>query len=145
MTQPNENSFYVTLTSSKTHEFPENSPSHFQYRLPQTLWLPGKWKAGLVSLFLPGVSNPIPHVVTSHTSSSLIVHHETKPTKPFWFRSLLHLYKGTNTDIMFQQYAKAFKSSQSQEFLSQLKKQIYPKQAQALNFCPKFFDGWNRI
>ena len=105
MTQPKENSFYVTLTSSKTQEFPENSPSHFQYRLPQTLWLPGKWKVGLTSLFLPGVSNPIPHVVTSHTSSSLIVHHETKPTKPFWFRSLLHLYKGTNTDIMFQQYA----------------------------------------
>ena len=83
MTQPNENSFYVTLTSSKTQEFPENSPSHFQYRLPQTLWLPGKWKVGLASLFLPGVSNPIPHDVTSHTSSSLIVHHETKPTNPF--------------------------------------------------------------
>ena len=102
MTQPKENSFYVTATSSKTQEFPENSPSHFQYRLPQTLWLPGKWKVGLVSLILPGVSNPIPHVVTSHTSSSLTVHHETKPTKPFRFRSLLHLYKGTNTDIVYR-------------------------------------------
>ena len=75
MTQPNENSFYVTLTSSKTQEFPDNSPSHFQYRLPQSLWLPGKWKVGLASVFLPGVSNPIPHV-----SSSLTKNHDTIPT-----------------------------------------------------------------
>ena len=94
---------------------------------------------GLASLFLPGVSNPIPHVVTSHTSSSLTVHHETKPTKPFRFRSLLHLYKGTNTDIMFQQYAKAFKSSQSQEFLSQLKKADLPEASTSFEFLSKVF------
>lgn len=139
MTQPNENSFYITLTSSKTQEFPENSPSHFQYRLPQTLWLLGKWKVGLASPFLPGASNPIPYVVTLHTSSSLTVHHETKPTKPFWFRSVLHLYKGANTDIMFQQYAKAFKSSQSQEFLSQLKKADLPEASTGFEFLSKVF------
>ena len=74
-------------------------------------------------MFLPGTPNPIPHVVTSHTSPSLTVYHETEQqvAKPFACRSLFHLYKGTNTDIMFQQYAKAFKSSQSQEFLSKLK------------------------
>ena len=94
---------------------------------------------GLASLFLPGVSNPIPHVVTSHTISSLTVHHETKPTKPFRFRSLLHLYKGTNTDIMFQQYAKAFKSSQSQEFLSQLKKADLPEASTGVEFLSKVF------
>ena len=54
MTQPNDNSFYVTLTSQKTQEFPDNSPTQFQYRLPQSLWLPGKWKVGLASVFLPG-------------------------------------------------------------------------------------------
>ena len=120
MTQPNDNSFYVTLTSQKTQEFPDNLPTQFQYRLPQSLWLPGKWKVGLASVFLPGVSNPIPHVVTSHVSSSLTKHHDTNPTKPFGIRSIHNLYKGSDTDILFQQYAKAFKSSQSQEFLSQL-------------------------
>ena len=90
MTQPSDSSFYVTLTSSKTQEFPNNSSSHFHCRLPQTLWLPGKWKVGLASLFLPGVPNPIPHVVTSHAIPSLTVHHEAqqRPTKPFSYRSL---------------------------------------------------------
>ena len=74
-------------------------------------------------MFLPRTPNPIPHVVKSHTSPSLTVHHETEQqvTKPFASRTLLHLYEGSTTDIMFQQYAKAFKSSQSQEFLSKLK------------------------
>ena len=44
MTQPNDNSFYVTLTSQKTQEFPDNLPTQFQYRLPQSLWLPGNGK-----------------------------------------------------------------------------------------------------
>ena len=121
MTQPIETSFYVTLTSQKTQEFPDNLPTQFQYRLPQSLWLPGKWKVGLASVFLPGVSNPIPHVVTSHVSSSPPKQHDILPTKPFSIRSIHNLYKGSNTDILFQQYAKAFKSSQSQEFLSKLK------------------------
>ena len=117
MTQPNDSSFYVTLTSSKTQEFPNNSPSHFQYRLPQSLWLPGKWKVGLASVFLPGASNPIPHVVTSHTSPSLMVHHESeqRPTKPFSSRSLLHLYKGTNTDIYFNNMPKPSTPVQTQK------------------------------
>ena len=121
MTQPIDTSFYVTLTSQKTQEFPDNLPSQFQYRLPQSLWLPGKWEVGLASVFLPGVSNPIPHVVTSHVSSSPPKQHDILPTKPFSIRSNHNLYKGSNTDILFQQYAKAFKSSQSQEFLSKLK------------------------
>ena len=85
MTQPSESSSYVTLTSSKTQEFPDNSPFHFHYRLPQTLCLPGKLKVGLASLFLPGAPNPYPHVVTSRTSPSLTVRHEAeqRPTKPF--------------------------------------------------------------
>ena len=106
MSQPSESSFYVTLNRSKTQEFPDNSPSHFHYRLPQTLWLPGKWKVGLASLFLPGTPNPIPHVVISHTT----VRHEAeqRTTKPFSYPSLLYLYKGSFTDVLFQQYAKAF-------------------------------------
>ena len=91
MTQLNDSSFYVTLSSSKTQEFSDNSPSRFQYRLPQPLWLPDKWKVGVASVFLPGTPNPIPHVVTSHVSSSTTVHHETKPTKPFRIRSVAHL------------------------------------------------------
>ena len=113
---------FVTLNSSQTQEFPDNSSSHFHYRLPQMLWLPGKWKVGLASLFLPGAPNSIPHVATSHASPQ--VHHETqqRPTKPFTSRSLLHLYKGSNTEILFQQYAKAFSNNQSKEILSKLKK-----------------------
>ena len=66
MSQPNENTFYVMLTSQSTQEFPSNSPTQFQYRLPQTLWLPGKWKVGLASVSLQNPPNEIPHVVTSH-------------------------------------------------------------------------------
>ena len=61
MTQPQENTFYVTLTSQSTQEFPNNAPRKFHYRLPQSLWLQGKWKVGLTSVFLPGLANPIPH------------------------------------------------------------------------------------
>ena len=139
MTQPNDNSFYVTLTSQKTQEFPSNVPTHFQYRLPQTLWLPGKWKVGLASVFLPGVSNPIPHTVTFHVSSSLTKHHDTNPTKPFAIRSIYNLYKGSNTDILFQQYAKAFKCSQSQEFLSQLKTANLQDASNGFYFMSKVF------
>ena len=132
MIQPNDFSFYVTLTCSKTQEFPNNSNTHFQYRLRQTLWLPGKWKVGLASVFLPGVPNPIPHVVTSHTTA----HHETKP---FSTRSLQNLYKCSNTNIMFQRYAKAFKSSQSQEFLSKLNKSDLPEASTGFEFLTKVF------
>ena len=58
MTQPTETSFYVTLTSSKSAELPNNSPTHFKYRLPQALCLTGKWKVGLASLYLPGAQTP---------------------------------------------------------------------------------------
>ena len=115
MSQQTESSFYVTLTSSKTSEFPNNSPNHFKFRLPQALWLTRKWKVGLASLYLPGVLNPIPHVVTSHPISTTPTHVATP--KQFSYKKLSNLYKGTSTDIMFQQYAKAFKSSQWREFL----------------------------
>ena len=101
------------------------------------LWLPGKWKVGLASLYLPGAPNPIPHVVTSH---ALLLSRPTiqaaKPSPPISYKNLSNLYKGTNTEIMFQQYAKAFKSSQSQEFLSKLSL-IYLMRPQDLTFWPK--------
>ena len=139
MTQPNDNSCYVTFNSSQTQEFPDNSSSHFYDRLPQTLWLPGKWKVGLASLFLPGAPNSIPHVVTSHTSPQ--VHHETqqRPTKPFASRSLLHLYKGRNTEILFQQYAKAFNNNHSKENLSKLKKSDLQDAPNGFEFMGKVF------
>ena len=51
-------------------------------------------------------------------------HHEAEQrhTKPFSYRSLLHLYKGSNTDILFQQYAKVFSNNQSKEILPKLRK-----------------------
>ena len=139
MTQPNENTFYVTLTSQQTQEFPDNSPAQFHYRLPQPLWLKGKWKVALASVFLPGLSNPIPHVVTSHVSSSLTIHHTTTPTKLFRIRSLHNLYKGSTTDILFQQYAKAFKSSQSREFLSKLNSTDLQDASNGFDFMSKVF------
>ena len=67
-------------------------------------------------MFLPGTPNPIPHVVTSHTTAN----NETHPTKPFSNHALLHLYKGNNTNILLQQYATAWKT-QSKYILSKLK------------------------
>ena len=66
MFQPTESSFCVTLPSSKTSELQNNAPNQFQHRLPQALWLTGKWKVGLASLYLPGAPNPILYVVASH-------------------------------------------------------------------------------
>ena len=123
MTQPIDNTFYVTLTSQKTPEFPDNVPTQFHYRLPQRLWLQGKWKVGLASVFLPGLSNPIPHVVTSHARAPPPIHPTTTPTpapNPFRIRSLHNLYRGSTSDVLFQQYAKAFKTSSSRHVLSKL-------------------------
>ena len=65
-----------------------------------------KWKVGLASLYLPGAPNPIPYVVTSH---STIPTHPTTPAAkltplpppPISYKRLYNLYKGTSTDIMF--------------------------------------------
>ena len=139
MTQPHENTFYVTLTSQPTQEFPNNSPRKFHYRLPQSLWLQGKWNVGLVSVFLPGLSNPLPHVVSSHVSSSLTIHHTTTPTKPFRIRSLHNLYRGSDIDILFQQYAKVFKTSTSQHVLSKLNKTDLQEASNGFEFLSKVF------
>lgn len=58
MMQPD--SFYVTITSDPTNEFPNNTNSHFKKRLPNMLQLikPG-WKVGMVSIVLPVVSNNV--------------------------------------------------------------------------------------
>ena len=142
MTQPNDNSFYVTLTSQKTQEFPDNLPTQFQYRLPQSLWLPGKWKVGLASVFLPGVSNPIPHIVTSHVSSSLTKHHDTNPTKPFGIRSNT---KGAIPIFYFNNMPKLSNLVNLKNFCPNLKQQICKMPPMDLILCPKFFGGWNRI
>ena len=94
-------------------------------------------------MFLHGTPIPIPHVVTSHTSPSSTVHHKTEQqvTKTFASCSLLHLYEGSTTDIMFQQYAKAFKSSQSQEFLSKLKQTDLPEATTGFDFLSEVFRG----
>ena len=95
---------------------------------------------GLASLYLPGAPNPIPHVVTSHAP---LPSHPTipaaKPSPPISYKKLSNLLKGTTTDIMFQQYAKAFKSSQSQEFLSKLNKSDLPDATTGFDFLAKVF------
>ena len=140
MTQPNENSFYVTLTSSKTQEFPDNSPSHFQYCLPQSLWLPGKWKVGLASVFLPGVSNPIPHV-----SSSLTKNHDTIPTKLLVFPRFTTCTKGAIPIFYFNNMPKLSNLVNLKNFCLNLKQQICKMPPMDLIFCRKFLGGWNRI
>ena len=121
MTRPNDNSFYVTLTSQKTQEFPDDVPTQFQYRLPQTLWLSGKWKVGLASIYLQSPPNDIPHVVTSHI--------QEKTTDPITDFSLEKLYLGTTNDIMFQLYSRAFKADDvttSNDIVSTIKKDQLP-------------------
>ena len=68
-------------------------------------------------------------------------HHEAeqRPTKPFSYRSLLHLYKGSNTDILFQQYAKAFSNNQSKEILSKLRKLDLQDAPNGFEFMGKVF------
>ena len=142
MTQPNENTFYVTLTSEKTHEFPDNVPTQFHYRLPQRLWLQGKWKVGLASVFLLGLSNLIPHVVPSHVRASPTIHHTTTPTpstNPFRIHSLHNLYRGSTIDILFQQYAKAFKTSSSQDVLLKLKTTDLQDASNGFDFLSNLF------
>ena len=121
MAQPNDNTFYVTLTSQKTQEFPDNLPTQFQYRLPQTLLLPGKWKVGVASIYLQSPPNTIPHVLTSHV--------QEKVTTPITDFSLEKLYIGSITDIMFQLYSRAFKAddvTKSKDIASTIKKQELP-------------------
>ena len=142
MTQPIETAFYVTLTSQKTPEFPDNVPTQFQYRLPQRLWLQGKWKMGLASVFLPGLSNPIPHVVTSHVRAPPPIHPITAPTQtanPFRIRSLHNLYRGSTSDVLFQQYAKAFKTNKAQELLSKLEKTDLQDASNGFEFLSNVF------
>ena len=68
-------------------------------------------------------------------------HHEAeqRPTKPFSYRSLLHLYKGSNTVILFQQCAKAFSNNQSKEILSKLRKSDLQVAPNGFEFMGKVF------
>ena len=147
MTQPSESSFYVTLNSRRTQEFPNNSPSHFHYRLPQTLWLSGNWKVGLPSLFLPGAPNPIPHVVTSHTSHSLTVHHETaqRPTKPFSYQSLYISTKAAIPIFYFNNMPKRSATINQKRFCPNSKNRICKMHPMVLSLWAKSFAGWSKI
>ena len=96
-------------------------------------------------MYLPGAPSPIPHVVTSYSTIPFHpVHPTTKPPPPtppkqISYKRLSNLYKGTSTDIMFQQYAKAFKSSQSQEFVPKLNKSDLPDAPTGFQFMAKVF------
>ena len=52
-----DDSFYVTLTSEPSKEFPNNTTSHFQKRIGNSIELKGcTWMVGMTSLFLPDAS-----------------------------------------------------------------------------------------
>ena len=51
-------SFYVTITSEPDKEFPNNTITHFQKRLANTVDLKeGPWMVGMTSIFLPDASH----------------------------------------------------------------------------------------
>lgn len=51
-------SFYVTLTSEPSNEFPHNTTTHFQKRIANTIDLrDGPWMTGMTSLFLPDTTH----------------------------------------------------------------------------------------
>ena len=53
-----EDSFYVTLTSEPDNEFPNNTTTHFQKRMANSIDLKdGPWMVGMSSLFLPDASH----------------------------------------------------------------------------------------
>lgn len=53
-----EDSFYVTLTSEPDNEFPNNTTTHFQKRLSNTIDLKdGPWMVGMSNIFLPDASH----------------------------------------------------------------------------------------
>lgn len=52
-----EDSFYLTVTSEPSKEFPNNTTTHFQKRIANNIELKdGTWMAGMTSLFLPDAS-----------------------------------------------------------------------------------------
>ena len=52
-------SFYITLNSEPTSEFPKNTGNHFQKRIANNIQIDdGLWTAGMSSLFLPDAHQP---------------------------------------------------------------------------------------
>ena len=78
-------SFYVTLTSEPTNEFPHNTNTHFQKRIANTIELnEGPWTTGMTSLFIPDADHA-QTVLDGIPDDTVFVHFkwtEVQPTSP---------------------------------------------------------------
>ena len=63
---------YLYLSSDTSKDiYPDNHAGSFRVKLPQTLYLGGKWTIALLDIDLPKISqNPKPHHITLQTSIS---------------------------------------------------------------------------
>ena len=131
------------LTSSKNDEFPNNSNTHFQYRIPQALMLTGKWKVGLANVYLPGPPKPIPHVVTYHPPKDT-----TKLTAPLKDFRLCNLYKGTTiqTKLNFMpKHSRTLIPLKIKRLSVPWTSTIFPSPRQDWSSFKMSNDGWNKI
>ena len=126
--------FMSPLRAVKRKNFPKIHRRIFSIVYLKPYGYKAKWKVGVASVFLSGIPNSIPHVVTSHTTANNETPHQTLSN-----RSLLHLYKGSKTNILFQQYAKAWKNTQSKDILSKLKKADLQDASNGFEFMGKVF------
>ena len=87
--------------------------------------------------------SPKPHSTCGYLSLNAIYSNSfSYPNTPKTvLKKLSNLYKGTTTDIMFRQYAKAFKSSQSREVFCRLNKSQLPDANTGFEFFKKCFIG----
>ena len=90
--------FRITLISDPTDEYPHNKNNSFKVRLPDRLNLEGnQWQASLWSMSVADVGHS-PTVINTNNDATLLKYRYTFTSR----------YQDSNTDILFQQYAKAF-------------------------------------
>ena len=151
MTHPRENTFYVTLTSQTTKEFPNNSPTKFHYRLPQSLWLQGQWKVGLASVFFtrPFQSPPARGVIScqflSDHSFIIIPPLLRQQRTLFVFARYITCTEEVLLIFYFNNMPKRSTLANLENFCPNLTPRICKMPPMALILCPRFFGGWHRI
>jgi len=87
---------------------------------------------GLASVYLPGTKNKVPHTVTSHAPAKM-----TSPPAPISEKRLSNLYKGTTTNVMFRQFARAFSGSNTRDITSTISKAELPEADTGCEFFKK--------
>ena len=101
----------------------------FKVRLPVRLNLEGnQWQASLWSMSVADVGHS-PTVINTNNDATLLKYRYTFTSR----------YQDSNTDILFQQYAKAFSKNQSKEILSTLQKSDLQDAPNGFEFMGKVF------